>query len=337
MKGSLEMNNFKLTYICKNDIRDITSITSNWSRSDNINSLGMEFNFDLMSNPKDKYYKDGKLQNGGKIVFENNGVKVFQGIIKDIGRRGLAQNSYTAYDYGYYLNKDEIFMQFNKVSASDALNRICERKGIPIGVITTIPTSITKIYNGTKISEAIKDILKQATDETGVKYRLEMRGGLLCIEPYTNLIMTGYYKPASTLDKFDISKVPSDFSATYSITDMVNKVVVISSSEKSTQILAQASDDASITTFGGLTYYEKVDKKNQSQASQIAKTKLAELNIVKEEQNITLFGDDNVRAGRILVFNQPDIDMVGKFLLENCTHTYSNKNHFMKCKFKRVI
>ena len=64
--------------------------------------------------------------------------------------------------------------------------------------------------------------------------------------------------------------------------------------------------------------------------SQIAKTLLSDLNKVKKSFNVTLFGNDIVRSGRILVFNQPLIDLVGRYLVKNCSHSYNGKTHLMQ-------
>ena len=47
------MNDFKLTYSYGGMTKDITAITSNYSRSDQIDQLGEEFTFDLIENPLD--------------------------------------------------------------------------------------------------------------------------------------------------------------------------------------------------------------------------------------------------------------------------------------------
>lgn len=329
-------NNSKLFYVVGDTLKDVSGFTSNYKRSDNKDGLGQEFSFDLVCNPIDKYYGDTKLDMGGKVLFENNGVQVFVGVIKEIKRRGLTDYSYTCYDFAWYLNKDEVFIQFNQCTAKSAIEQICAAKNIEAGTISdSLITPITKIYNGETVSDAIKDIMKQCTDESGKKYKMEVRGKKLFIEDYGELTMKAVYKPAPSMAEFDVTVVPAEFSASYSIADRVDKVVVISSSEKESQVLAEASNDGDISTYGALVHYEKVDKKNSAQAGQIAKTKLAELNKIKEERQLKLFGDDSVRAGRILEFNQPDIDMVGKFLVVECSHEYNQNTHIMTCKFER--
>lgn len=320
-----------LIYVDKNgNSRDITAITSNYSRSDNADALGMDFKFDLLSNPLDAAMAGKNLDVGGKVIFINDGSTVFSGILTDLSENGLSKKSWTAYDYAFYLNKSEEMMQFNAMAASKAVAQVCEKQSIPVGSICDMPTTITKIYNGNTVADIIKDICKQYTNETGNKVRLEVRDNQLYIEKYEDLILSATYTPASSAAAFDVTNWPGDFSATYSIAEMKNRVMVVSSKEKATQVLATQESADDIKTFGLLQHIEKVDDKNASQAGQIAKTKLQEMNRIKTSRKVKVFGDDNIRAGRSLVFNQPNINLVGTFFIKNCTHTYSNLNHFME-------
>lgn len=322
-------------YINSGKMQDITPYTSNYIRTDDIDALGQDFKFDLICNPRDQYLSDTALELGGKIQFENNGKKVFSGIITDLSRSGVTGYSYTAYDFCFYLNKNEIIIQFNGVSASDALQQICSKYNIKVGAICPIATIIKKVYNSSPISDVMKDILKQAEDETGQKYRMEVRGDCLHIEPYSALVIKAYYKPTPNMKEFSVTAVPAGYSSSQSIKDMKNNIIIVSDNEKEIQTYGVAADTKSQNRFGLLTHVEKIQDKDRAKAGQIAKTKLAELSKMKEEINCELFGDDSVRSGRILEFNQPLIDMKGKFLILNCAHKYAPNLHTMALKFRR--
>ena len=52
----------KLTYIDKNGVsKNITPVTANYTRSDNIESLGMQLSFDLLNNPLDTNYNKNRV------------------------------------------------------------------------------------------------------------------------------------------------------------------------------------------------------------------------------------------------------------------------------------
>ena len=51
-----------------------------------------------------------------------------------------------------------------------------------------------------KISDIIKDLLKMATEQTGKKYRLEVRENLLVIDDYEDLVIQAEYKSARNIE-----------------------------------------------------------------------------------------------------------------------------------------
>ena len=313
--------------------QDITAYTGAYSRADNIRALGMSFDFKLLSNPRDRNTKGRELPIGTKLTLFRDGEQIFSGIIVSYERSSLSEYTYKAYDYGFYLNKSEAIIQFNDISASAAIQKLCGENGVPVGAVADISANVRKIYNGSKISDIIRDLITMGENETGKKYRLEVRENKLFIEEYADLIVDAYYQPAAG-SGFNPADVPGSFQSTYSIEEMATRVLIASSCEKNATIRATAEDSEAVTKYGLLTRVEKIDDKNNSQAMNIAKKKLQELNKVKRSFKITLFGDDAVRSGRILVFNQPDINLVGAFLVRNCVHRYDGFNHIMELELE---
>lgn len=322
------MNKLSLIYEKNGERRDITAVSSNYSRSDNVDALGMDFHFEMLVNMLDENFSQG-LENGGIVMFSNNDELVFAGIIVEDSRNGITTRSYTAYDFAYYLNKSEAMKQYDGISVSEAIRQLCNEFNIPVGNIVEIPTLVKAIYNGNKISDIIRDLLKKATAERGEKYRFEVRLNKLYVERYTDLIIDAKYVPYAGGKEFNITDLPGEYAATYSIADMCNRITVVASSEKHAQVYGMAEDAESIKYYGLLTKIEKVDDKNSAQAQNIAVKKLSELNKVQIDRSLKFFGDDKVRSGRLLVFNKPEIDLVGTFLVKNCVHNYTPALHTM--------
>ena len=308
-----------LTVMGEGASQDITLYTGNYQLSDNIDTLGAEFKFRLMSNPLDKNFAGKEIELGSKVAFVHDGVMMFSGIVTSFSRNHMAIWEYTCYDYGFYLNKNEVMIQFNKVSVSDALKRLCQENGVAVGEICDISTVVSKIYSGNTIGDVLKDLLKMASDELKVSYRMEMRSNKLYIEKYQDLYVNT-----------KVINLVGNFSNSNSIEDMKNRIVVVSSSEKNAQIIAETSDAESIKKYGQLTKVEKIEDKKKSQASSIAEGMLSNLKTVKKTFSVTTLGSDLVRAGRMLVFNQPEINLTGAFLVKTCTHTYDGNKHLMQ-------
>lgn len=313
-------------YLSDGTTKDLTANTGNYSLSDHIDQLSAELKFDLTANPLDANFKDLWVPVGTKISFTHDKINLFQGIITKYDRNSLANFAYTANDYAYYLNKSEIIIQFNNVTTTQAIEQLCSENGIAIGSICDIPTIVNKIYNGSKISDVIKDLLKMAEADQKVHYYMEMREGKLWILKYSDL----YIQPTDTL----VKNIISEFSSSYSMEDMTNKVVVISSKEKNTQIQATAEDTDSQQIYGTVQKVEKVDDKKVSLAQSIADGILSDKGKIKKSFSVTELGDDSVRAGRLLQFNYPEINLAGVFLVKASTHNYSGMKHTMRLELE---
>lgn len=302
----------------------ISAFCGNITKSDNIDSLGVQLSFDYLNNKvidKNTVWIDLAL--GNTILMYDDDELLFQGTIQKASRNGLSSYQYDVFDNAWYLNKQEARIQFSGVDVKTAIETLCKQESIPCEVACDIPTKVTKIYNGDTISKIIDDLLKQATAETGKRYRREYNNSKLYINAFDNLKMIWESEP-----------LVSDFSQEFNCDGMANKVVILSGNEKNTTIVATKQDDESIKKYGLYVHYEKIDDKKKAQADNIATKKLKSMSSPKKTIKCTLWGDNYVRAGRILKFNQPNIGMVGEYLVVSCEHSYDGMKHTMDCELK---
>lgn len=302
----------------------ISAFCGNITKSDNIDSLGVQLSFDYALNKyldKNSVWIDLAL--GNTILMYDDDELLFQGTIQKASRNGLSSYRYDVFDSAWYLNKQEARIQFSGVDVKTAIETLCKQESIPCEVACDIPTKVTKIYNGDTISKIIDDLLKQATSETGKRYRREYNNSKLYINAFDNLKMIWESEP-----------LVSDFSQEFNCDGMANKVVILSGNEKNTTVVATKQDNESIKKYGLYTKYIKIDDKKKAQADNIATKKLKSMSSPKKTIKCTLIGDNYVRAGRILKFNQPNIGMVGEYLVTSCEHSYDGMKHTMECELK---
>lgn len=333
------MDDYKLTLIKNSgEIKDLTNYSRKLSWKDNIDTLGMELSFDVARNTEDKHMKNYDVVDiGDKVALTNKNKEIFRGIVVDLGTERFTK-SITAFDYAFYLNQSKTIIQFNKILASEAIVQLCKEFKVPTGTITKIPTLINKIYKEDTISDIIKDILKQATKETGMKYRLEAREGKIFIEKYTDLIINPTFKPAFNVAAIGVMEAIGGISKTESITEMRNSILVTSNNEGNSRVAANAIDEENISKFGLLQEVESVDDETIGEAKNIANNKLRELNKIGEDISIgPLLGDDIVRSGRILEINNDTFSLSGQYLIKDCTHNCHNNIHTMNITVERVI
>lgn len=310
-------------FIFRNNVKyDISEVAENLAWGDSVDTLGMSFTFSIPN--KILYSNDFRVNVGDKLLVINSKTKseVFRGIVtsKSIDKHTSDIN---ALDYAFYLNQSKTLIQFKKATATDAIKQLLSKFDIPIYSIADIPTKVTKIYSGETIAEIINDILAQATKERGTKYRFEMYAGKVYIEKYQNLTVKGAIQLASNLGAIDLVDTISSITATESIDEMKNSVIVA----KDNKILATAQDSKNIQSFGLLQEVVSADDGNPAKARTIANNTLKELNIIQKEISIEALADDTIRAGRLIELNEPSMGLIGNYLIKSCNHSYTNNNH----------
>lgn len=250
------------------------------------------------------------------LVLKKDDTVVFMGVIVKKTNKNLS-SSYTAMDYSFYLNKNEEIIQFNNIDAKSSISQLLEKLNIK-NLCTTLNTKINKFYKGKSISDIIKDILGQCKEELGEDVIMEMQGDTLYIDKISNLQLDCKYLMAN------------DFSIDRSMENMVNNVIISSNEESDKSIAATSKDENSINTFGQLTKVISVDKKNISQAQNIAQKYLANFNGTKKELTVSILdieGCENVKAKRKIKIEIPQYGVNDYYRIKSAQHTLTNNIH----------
>ncbi len=308
--------------------KDITNYTGNISWQDSVDTLGIMTSVDIAKNPNDRYMP--KLGEVGDIISIIDGQNVITDSITTEVSLNENSRGIKGYDFAFYLNQSMVIKQLYKARADEAIKSLCNEFGVMIGFIPTIRVFISKIYKDKTIAAIIADIIKTAREQTGIAYRLEMRQNKLYIEPYTNLIVKAVYKPASNLAPFDATKELEGVTKKQTIENMKNVVTV---TDENGKILAETSDQASISKYGRLQTVISTD----GDAKTVLKNTLAELNIIEEDISITMLGDSSIRSGRILEIYNQDYEFNGYYFIKQCTHTVESGTHKMSLNLDKVV
>lgn len=312
---------------------NITKFIGDLTTSDSIDSLSVEMSFSLPRNPKDKYLTASmpKISCGDRILLKNDETEIFRGIVLNVGLDG----SIKANDDGFYLNKSEVILQCNKVSATAAINKLCSKTGISVGNIVSIPTIIDANYIGTTASDIIKDILEQATAEQGKNYLFKVEEGKLNVRTYPTKPITALYKQTSG-NQFDITWLVGEISGSKNIEELKNSVKVISNENEVVKNLAEETD-GSVINFGLLQKIETLTAEDSQDPGTIAKNKLKELNVISEDYSVgNILGSDLVKSGVMLQFSSTAYGLAGYFIVTDVTHNYG-ATHTMNLGIKRVV
>lgn len=299
--------------------KKVTKHVSNLSWSSNEDTLSVQMNFNIAYVLNTKKYPIEPAHPGDIVTMWNNGKKIFSGIIVTVQKDGYSPRQVTCFDFGFYLNKSQGIIQFNNVTADEAIKRLITKFGfgsISLSIVK-IPTKITKIYKSKVISEIITDILEIAETQLGVKYRIEMRGTTLFIEKQSTLTVNANTKHIMNPKR------------SVTIDEMKNSIQIVSNGEDTTKILASVKDSNSVKKYGLLQMVHEISDEEIPKAKTIANQLFKEYNRIFEENSIELIGDDSVRAGRILKIVEPITGINGTYRIKSVTHKVSGGVHLM--------
>lgn len=304
--------------IIKADGKDITQLVGNITLDSNLDSLGDQLNFETAYS-KEKFFPKADVSEGSIIqLFDKE--EIFRGIAvsKEVDR---TKQTFSCFDFAFYLNKTKLIKQFKKVQADKAIKQLLSELNVPCGTISPMTVVISKIYYDKEVSAIIKDILEEVTKATGQRYVIEMNKGKLDIIKDTELIVNYSVKLAENLAPLNINQVISNPRKTYSIEEMKNSIVIYTGGEEKFNVVASAKNDALISKYGLLQETASVDGKDVAQARNIANNMLKELGKVLVDGSVDVIGDFKLRAGRTLVLNEPITGLVGKYKIKSASHS----------------
>lgn len=309
-------------WIVKNGIMtNITPMVGKVKLRSNMKELGDELTFDIAFNDT-SVHPINPCDIGDMVIFKKE-KEVFRGIIVTEQQNGRQPIQYTSFDFAFYLNESKAVYQFNNIPASEAITKMLNDFNIPVGTIE-IPPIIDKIYNSQTISGIIKDILKESQKQSGLVYIFEMTNGKMEVYPRSDYVMTGSFKLTDNVRAYAGYTSISDPKRKRTIEGMKNAVQII----KNDRVVSTITDDSLIEQYGLLQDSVKVDK-NQAQAETAAKNILKEFGKVLEENTLTMLGDVNLRAGRLLRVKEPTTGMNGVYEVNSVEHAFSKGIHTM--------
>ncbi|MBN7773165.1 XkdQ/YqbQ family protein [Clostridium aminobutyricum] len=303
-----------------NSSKDISSMVGNISLSSSLDTLGDQLDFEIAYSDT-YYYPKFEVNAGDRVILQDaDKQEVFRGIIVEKTRNEKAQ-SFSCFDYAFYLNKSKTIQQFNSIRADNAIKMLLNYFRIPIGGIANMPTIIKKVYFDQEVSEILKDIIQQVTDTTRAKYVMEMDKGKFYIRQDTESPLNLKIKVADNLPPVDISKTISNPSKKASMEELKNSIRVYVGNEDKVRFSDQVTDPDSIVRYGVLEETRSLEDKDIAQAKNIAKNLLKELNKMPVEGSIEVLGHFDLRAGRTIQLNEPITNLVGKYKIKSANHS----------------
>lgn len=281
-------------------------ISPEWS--DDLENFSNPFSFTTC-----EYYEIGSLFQ----ITTKSGEVVLTGIITDFEQSDPNAFRYSGYDFGFYINQNEIIEQLKKIKISDAIKKLCENYSIPVGDIPEMSATVTEIFKDKKLSEVLAQLIKYAVSKGCIKdvYYTCARGKFEVL-PYETIVdLTGEMGIFAVASQKTINSP----SVKVSMQELRNRVILADDSEKS-QKRVVVEDAESISKYGLLQEVETIDTSKSNNLNKIAGDKLKTLNKLSKSISMSMLGDYRMHKGVIMPIDCEEIGVKGNFLIKSSRH-----------------
>lgn len=317
---------------------DITNLISEMTWSENLDTVGLTLSFSV-PDKDEKYIPRLKIMAGDIIqVFNDNG-EMIRAIAVNVSRN-YPKRTVKAFDFGFYLNKNDIVIQFKDKSVSECLKQLFSSVGIAVGSVCDMPANVKSVYIK-NVNEIIKELIKIQQDNDGKKYYYEMRAEKIYVFQLGAEPLSYIFKPAVNVGQFDVTDKDAHGRGqyTHSIENMKNSIIAEVNSKTSGEMPEKqfiARDEESIKKYGLLSENYSVNSDDADNIQELAKNELKEKSKLKRELSMDFIGHDNARPGRVMRVVDEYLGIDENYRIKSVSHKVNGCNHTMSCTLENL-
>ena len=315
----------KLLVKNSNGTVDVNELAPTITWSGDYQQCARTLEFELLSSPTDKSIPVVKCALGDAISFYQDNTELFEGwaFSREKNTDGSTIDI-TAYDRGFYLNKDESSYKFTNTTPEAVTRKVAADFGIPVGEIATTGFRFNRNFLGETLYGIIETAYTLASRKNGKKYHIVFRGPRLCVVEKTVTSSTLIIEGGSNL---------MDATMLESVEGMVNQVAIYDKNDKLVKTIKNAE---AIQLYGLMqNYLQQAEGEDTAAKAQ----KLLNDNNVQQTITVNCLGNiANVTGGTVVV-HEPYTGLYGLFYIDSDTHTWKNGMYFNKLtlNFKNIM
>lgn len=273
-----------------------------------------------------KYLDDNTIASlGNKVEFYVDEEKLFVGKVFSVEVNGESKiKTFSCFDNSIYLNKNFFVKNFNKKKPSQILKEICGELKLEVG---TIPEDVVDCTYPAINRSGYQIILNAYT----IQHRKDKKiYSIVSNDEKIEVIEQGSLADVLLHSEQDIksSRYGED------IEKMVNQIVIYKTEKEKPQIVDKVEnkeDKEKYGLFQKVMQYDK-DRDNINNAKEMLKS-------VDKTGNITCLGNVLIQSGYSIGLYEPNVNLVGSFLVKNDTHIWENDVYYcdVELAFENVM
>lgn len=309
----------EIILINKNGKTDISSAVTSVTISGEYRSCCRSLSFGIVKSNTDKNTHIVAIDIGNNIQLKENGKVLFHGVIWDRDKKTDGNEiNFLARDFGIYLNRNKGSYKFKNITPEDITKKVCNDFGIKVGDISSTGVTISRKFLGVTLYDIIMTAYTLANDK---KYMCIFEGNKL------NVVEKATIKAKD----LNIENLLTS-SLSESLDDMVNRVNIYNSKN---EFITKVENSDDIKNYGLMTEYLKVTDRKENYKLKSKKM----LEGITRKIVVTNIGDISYISGRIVIYEDVQLGIKGRFYIDADEHNWKNGIYSNKLtlNFKNVM
>lgn len=295
--------------------RDITTILTMWTWSGDKATISRQLSGTVA------YIENSRLpvpEIGDLVTMLEGTEKKFVGIIlqRSLGSEDSTMD-FTAFDYGYYLQRNDGTYKFTGASPEEMTRLVCGDRSIPVAQLPSTGLQLWRKFAGVKLNQLITTVWTLASEKNGKTYALRYTpAGLLVKErsvSQSSLVLKASSNLMDATTKEDASQ-------------MVNSVAIYDSNGN---FLRRIGDSEAQKLCGVMEQHITQSEGKEADADATAR-KALEDGRQKRTVTVNVLGDTALLTGETVEVREAKTGLTGIFWIDADIHTWKNKNYYSK-------
>lgn len=295
--------------------RDISDLLINWTWSGDKAAISRQLVGEIA------YIEGSGLpvpEVGDLVTMADDTERLFTGIIllRSLGSEDSTM-SFTAYDYGYYLQRNDGTYKFTGAPAEAMTRMACSDLGLPVAQLPATGVQLWRKFAGVKVNQIITTAWSLASEKTGCSYAIRWTPTGLLVKERTAGGSSLVLKASSNL---------MDAVTKEDATQMVNSVAIYDSNGN---LIRRTGDAAAQRLYGTMERHITQSKDKEADAAASAR-KILEDGKFQRTVTVNVLGDTSLLTGETVVVREAKTGLTGVFWIDADVHTWKNKNYYTK-------
>ena len=135
---------YKIILTKGNQSQDITNLVSDLSWNENLDTVGVTLSFSV-PDTNEKYIPRLLIMAGDIVQLFGDDGELIRAVVVNVSRN-YPKRTVKASDFGFYLNKNDIVIQFKDKSVSECIKELFSHVGISVGSVCDMPANVKGVY-----------------------------------------------------------------------------------------------------------------------------------------------------------------------------------------------